>query len=136
MPQPADLPTAHMGRYITFAELAKTSEVPVETIFGWHRTMRLLGFDVGAKKGKAWHFSCHEFYQFNVLGALSRAGFPVSADCIRQVMEATKPHGRPDASVFIKTRGSFAIVAIDAGGLWDTLAHMLERAEDGADAVA
>lgn len=134
MPTDADLPTSEMGRYITFAEIARTSETPIDTITAWHRFVRAMGYDMGKKIKSVWNFSPHEFYQFNLAGALSRSGFPVGAEVLRQLIEATRDHGRPEKPIFIRTSSTFAIIAVDAPSLWGCVAHMLERAEANANA--
>ena len=124
------LPTTDLGRHVTLAEIARTGEVPVETVITWHRLLLAMGFEIGRKDRSRWNFSPHELYQLCIAASLSKAGHPVGIDTLRQIIDATKEEGRPSGSVFLKTKSSFAIVAVDAAGLWDVLAHMLQRVAD------
>lgn len=132
MPHLADLPTAEFGRYITFSEIARTSEVQIETVVVWHRLMRAMGYEIGEKIKGAWNFDTQEFYIFSVAGTLSRAGYPIGTEVLRQIILACEPRTRPEKPLFLKTPGTFAIVAVDAPSLWDTMARMLDRAERNA----
>lgn len=127
------LPSSDMGRYITFNEVARTTETSVDTLFTWHRLVLAMGFDFGKKIRGVWNFSPHELFQFNIAASLSTAGHPVSMDALRQIFEATKDEGRPDGSLFLKTKSTFAVIAVHLPGLWDVLAHMLERAVDASE---
>jgi len=129
-----DLPAAELGRFITFSEISRTCDTPVDTIVAWHRLIRAMGYEFGRKIRGVWNFSPHEFYQFNVAGALSLAGYPVGLEILRQMMESTQQPGRPDKTIFFKTPGTFAIIAVDAPGLWDAAASMIRRAEAYAHA--
>lgn len=124
-----ELPTSEMGRYITFHEISRTTQTPAPTVMSWHRYLRAVGLNLGAKFKGVWNFSPHEFFQLNLAGALSRAGFPVDIEVLRQLVDATRVPGRPEKPIFIKTASTFAIVAVDAPAVWDAAAHMLERAE-------
>ena len=124
------LPTTDMGRHITLAEIARTGEVPVETVITWHRLLLAMGFEIGRKGRSRCNFSPHELYQFCVAASLSKAGHPVGIDTLRQIIDSTKEEGRPSGSLFLKTKSVFAIVAVDAAGLWDVLASMLQRVAD------
>lgn len=124
------LPTTDLGRHISLAEIARTGEVPVETVITWHRLLLAMGFEMGLKMRGRWNFSPHEYYQFCIAASLSKAGHPVGIDTLRQIIDATKDEGRPSSSLFLKTKSAFAIVAVDVAGLWDVLAHMLERLAD------
>lgn len=123
------LPAAHFGRFITFAEISRTSEVPVDTLVSWHRYARAAGFELGRKHRAVWNFSPHEFYQLNALGTLSRSGFPVGIDAIRQVLAGTASEARPTGSLFLTTPSTFAIIAIDLRLLWDCSASILQKME-------
>ncbi|MGE8103560.1 hypothetical protein ACQKP1_07685 [Allorhizobium sp. NPDC080224] len=127
------LPSSELGRYITFADVAKTTETPVDTIVTWHRLIRAMGFAFGEKIRGCWNFSPHELYQFQIAASLSTAGHPVGIETIRQILEATKDTARPDGSLFLKTKSTFAIIAVNLPGLWDVLAHMLQRAADAIE---
>lgn len=129
-----DLPTADMGRYITFHEIARTTQTPAPTVMSWHRFLRAIGLNLGAKYKGIWNFSPHEFFQLNLAGALSRSGFPVDIEVLRQIIDATSTPGRPEKPIFLRTPSSFAIIAIDASAVWDAAANMLARAEENADA--
>lgn len=129
-----ELPTSEMGRYITFHEISRTTQTPAPTVMSWHRYLRAVGLSLGAKFKGVWNFSPHEFFQLNLAGALSRAGFPVDIEVLRQLVEATRLPGRPEKPIFIKTASTFAIVAVDAPAVWDAAAHMLARAESNANA--
>lgn len=131
-PHSAELPTAEFGRYIRFSEIARTSEVQIDTIVVWHRLIIAMGYDFGEKQGNAWTFSAHEFYILSLAGSLSRAGFPVGMEILRQLVLATQDGGRPEKPLALKTPGAFAIIAIDAPALWDAAANMLARAERNA----
>lgn len=124
------LPSSELGRYITFADLAKTTETPVDTIVTWHRLIRAMGFEFGRKTRGMWNFSPHELFQISIAASLSTAGHPVGIETIRQILEATKDEAKPSGSLFLKTKSTFAIIAVNLPGLWEVLAHMLERAAD------
>lgn len=123
------LPSSDLGRYLTFADVQKTTDIPIDTLFTWHRLILAMGHRFGQKLRGVWNFSPHEMYQFNIAAALSTAGHPVSIDNLRQIIEATSEEGRPSGSLFLKTKSTWAIVAVNLVDLWDCLAHMLERAE-------
>lgn len=127
-----ELPTAELGRYLSYVNVAKTTQTPVDTLLTWHKLWRAMGFDVGKKVRGIWRFSAGELYQFNVAAALSTAGHPVGLEQLRQIFEGTQD--KPEGSLFLSTGSTFAIVAVDLTGLWDTLAHMLSRVEADADA--
>lgn len=129
MATPDALPSSDLGRYLTFADAAKTTETPVDTLVTWHRLVLAMGHQFGRKIRGVWNFSPHELYQFNVAASLSTAGHPVGIETLRQVIEATSTEGRPSGSLFLTTRSTFAIVAVNTRDLWDVLAHMLARAE-------
>lgn len=134
MPNLAQLPTSELGRYLTFADLAKVTETPVDTLVTWHRLIRAMGFVFGQKHRGVWNFSPHELFQINIAASLSTAGHPVSIEALRQILEGTRDTSQPTASLFLTTRSTFAIVAVNTRDLWDALAHMLERAEANSDA--
>lgn len=128
------LPSSDLGRYLTFADVVKTTDTPVDTLVTWHRLLRAMGYEFGKKIRGVWNFSPHEMYQFNIAASLSTAGFPVGIEILRQVVEATLVEGRPEQSLFLKTKSTWAIIAVNIGDLWDCLAHMLARAEATTDA--
>ncbi|MGV8939807.1 MAG: hypothetical protein ACOH2J_22040 [Allorhizobium sp.] len=124
------LPSSELGRYLTFIDVNKTTEIPTDTLFTWHRLILAMGYTFGKKIRGVWNFSPHELYQFNIAASLSKAGHPVGFDTLRQVIEATEDECRPSGSLFLTTPSTFAIIAVDVAGLWDVLAHMLERAAE------
>jgi hypothetical protein len=129
MPDLAELPTSDLGRYLTFVDVNKTTDTPADTLVGWHRLILAMGFDFGRKIRGVWNFSPHELYQFNIAASLCTAGHPVGIEQLRQIIDGTKEPGRPTGSLFLTTKSTFAIVAVNLVDLWDCLAHMLERAE-------
>ena len=132
MPPFAEMPAAAYGRWITFAEVARTSEVPVDTIAMWHRLIVAMGYEFGQKVKGAWHFDSREFFLLSIAGSLSRAGYPVGAEVLRQIILGSQKDGRPDKPLLIKTPATFAIIAVDAPRLWDTMVQMISRAEENA----
>ncbi|MDG4670888.1 hypothetical protein P9A16_07120 [Shinella sp. 838] len=123
-------PSCDQGRYLTFIDAQKTTDIPIDTLFTWHRLILAMGHQFGQKIRGVWNFSPHELYQFNVAAALSTAGHPVGIEQLRQIIDGTKEPGRPTGSLFLTTKSTFAIVAVNVVDLWDLLAGMLERAVD------
>jgi len=127
------LPTSELGRFITYSDVAKTNEIPTDTLFAWHRLILAMGFEFGEKIRGVWNFSPHELYQFGIAASLAKAGHPLNAETLRQILEASADEARPDLNLYLRTKSVFAIIAVDLSGLWDVTAHMLARASDAQE---
>lgn len=112
-------------RDINYAEVAKVTEVPTDTVRGWHRLLIASGADVGVKFRKDWHFSTRELVAFCMVASLRQLGYPIGLQVLRDIDVYVRAHDNPERPFTIGFEGCPAIVMIDARMIYEAVVEVM-----------
>lgn len=132
-PPPA-VPSWYGDRDINFAEVTKATDIPTDTLVGWHRLLQAAELDVGRKIRREWMFSCRELVAFHIAAALSRLRLPVGAGVLRQVFQHVSDGKEREHPFMMMTADMAAAVTVHCPMLFTAAVQMMEKVRELEDA--